>query len=352
MKDPGLPWAGELAGGGPENDKIRERLEEVMRIAYHAGRAEGTRDTSNSHLGYCERFCRISAVDVEKFGLVETGATSASIEQLNEEMDILTKFAEFVVAFPRRKKKELNTTPHAEQCIASVRSHYAAKHGRRPGLRAGSNGGSQLQLVLKGLKNMSPSKKGERLPILQHHLRADRRHLDISNNGLHRVCWALWLTQWQGVLRSSDVISRLKWTGRTWIPSKEIHRGRLAVGDASDARGEIIGPRLPLTLKPNKTDQGGEKQTVTFIVLDTSNDALSTAHAIREMLHHDIEAIKTPEETALFRDPTTGMELTYETSVKLLKGESIASRISAPGEPTPFASEGQQRTPIFRKGDS
>lgn len=89
-----------------------------MRIVYHAGKAECNRDTSISHLRYWERFSRISGVDMEKFGLLETGTISASIEQLNEEMGILATFAEFVVAFPRRKKKELNTASYAEQCIA------------------------------------------------------------------------------------------------------------------------------------------------------------------------------------------------------------------------------------------
>lgn len=74
----------------------------------------------------------------------------------------------------------------------------------------------------------------------------------------HRVLWALWLTQWQGVLRAGDLIRVRGEEGRAWLPERDTHRARVAVTVARNALGQAIGAGLKLTLKPTKTDRAGE----------------------------------------------------------------------------------------------
>lgn len=67
--------------------------------------------------------------------------------------------------------------------------------------------------------------------------------MDLKDNRLHKAFWALWLTQWQGVLRSSDLIKKQRDARRPWIADRETHRGRLAVDTARDLHGRVIGPK-------------------------------------------------------------------------------------------------------------
>lgn len=101
-----------------------------------------------------------------------------------------------MVFFPRTGRKngragKSNSVQYAEQVISSVKAHYGLETGHRPGLVEGGNGGGQLRRVIKGLRMMSPRLQGVRLPILQHHLRAVRRVLNLESSQLHRVLWDL-----------------------------------------------------------------------------------------------------------------------------------------------------------------
>lgn len=174
-----------------------------------------------------------------------------------------------------RKSGNHNSVSYAEQVIASVRSHYATLGGRRPSLYWDGTGGVRLKRVIKGLRKMCPTKKLVRKPILQHHLRAVRGKLDLKSNQMHRVIWALWLTQWQEVLRSSDLIKRDDDKNLPWLPDKETQRGRITADMGRDTEGRTTGAQLSLKLKPHKTNQTGEVMQVKTFIIDTNPEALS-----------------------------------------------------------------------------
>ena len=137
--------------------------------------------------------------------------------------------------------------------------------------------------------------------------------LDLQNNGYHKALWALWLTQWQGLLRSSDLIKKKREAQVPWDPRIETHRGRLSMEVAKDLQNRILGPRIKLLLKPNKTDQAGTENTVKTFIVDAKPGSLSAGQAIREMIKAD-PLDNGLENTPLFRNPGTDKEITYDES--------------------------------------
>ncbi len=119
-------------------------------------------------------------------------------------------------------------------CACSLRGNV----GRRLERCAPGFASCQLRLVLRGRRILSPSRRAPRLPVLQHHLRAVRMHLNLCGDAGHRALWALCLTQWQGVMRCGDPVRRKRDGRRALNPNLDRHRGRLTV----DIRRDVGGP--------------------------------------------------------------------------------------------------------------
>lgn len=159
-----------------DREAMMIRLQELTQEARERGRAPGTKIVGRTHVQYWEEYCKVVGICGESFrSLVASGyGGQVSVEQVNSEQEIFAAFATYVVYYPRRKGHVLNSAAYVEQCVSSVRVHYAEMTGRRPGLRETSVGSPIFARMLKGLHKLSPSKNATSEPVMQHHLRSVR----------------------------------------------------------------------------------------------------------------------------------------------------------------------------------
>lgn len=137
--------------------------------------------------------------------------------------------------------------------------------------------------------------------------------MEHEGNQVHRVFWALWLCQWQGVLRSGDIIRDAKDKRRGWEPERDTHRGRLSVDIGRDVVGRVLCARIKLSLKPTKNDQAGESGLTIKFIVDRQDGALSAGTSLYAMLKGG--PVSGPVSSILlFRHPGTSREVTYDES--------------------------------------
>lgn len=288
----------------------------------------GTLATYASADAYFLEFCTVLEICFVTFGALESKGGLPP----EEEDEVFELFVIYVVHYPRVANKTLNTADYATNTLSGVRHCCRARHnGRRPGTRADDQYG--INSVLRALRKVAPSGvRPPRLPIFQIHLHAIRRILDLRGNGRHRVLWALWLTLWQTVCRCGDLLRRKYRSSTPWDPRWDCHRGRFALEPvpASERGRHNIAFRAIVRLPPGKTDPSGERKLTKTVLVDTHPDALNCGVAIADMLEKDpLRPGETDEGTPLFRDPTTGAEITYSAAKRELK-----SLLHAAGYPT------------------
>lgn len=260
-------------------------------------------------------FCGVAGIDSEECFAYDESLVNTKV--VAAEADLLCAFMAYVVAFPR-SKKPTNTGRYARQVLSSVLSYYEDRLGRKQGANAEGNPVKRIRCVAKGLRVIAPASLTEKKPVLQYHLRAIKEQMNLSKNGFHRVCWSAWLMQWQGVLRSGDLIRSKGGSRRSWAAHLDTHRDLLEVGVARGLDGRPVGAGFKLRLKPTKTDRSGEKKLSRTFVLDERAGSLSAAVAIRDMLIGDPH-IGDGSVVPLLRDPTHGGELKYEDSLACFK---------------------------------
>lgn len=289
---------------GRLHELVPEHLNMLSAECRAAGVALSSAVKRKSELLFFREFCATLALDFDSFG-------AAGVMTLSDEEHVLSLFAVFVVHYPRQTKKVksggLNTAKYAEDCLSAVRAYCYARHGRIPGPEARS--ARQLSLVLKGLHKRAPSgRRALRSPILQVHLRAIRKLLNLEDSPLDRMIWAFFLTCWQGACRCGDLLRGKRYAGsQAWCPQFDTHRGRLAFSHVDGTSGVL---RATLRLKPGKTDPTGEKGFEKTFLVDESPDSLSAGAALLDMLIRDgVAGDRTL--VPLFLDPRTGRELTY-----------------------------------------
>lgn len=290
---------------------IRSTLKQALDVSY----APATKAVQKTHLAYWYDFCKVAQMSPHT--CFSANIFAADTAALAAEANILSAFLAFIVIHPRGKKAH-NTAAYALQILSTVRAFFADAISRRPGIALNGASAGNLKAVVTGLRRVSPSPVLRRKPILQFHLRAIRARLQLRTNHLHRVAWALWLTQWQGCLRAGDLLRGKKGGAFAWCPAKDTHRGRVSVGIAHDTGGRVIGAGLTLRLKPTKTDMAGESGAVRTFVLDEDPHALSAAAAIKMMLAND-PTDGDKEHVPLLRDTDTGGELAYAKAATLFK---------------------------------
>lgn len=86
----------------------------------------------------------------------------------------------------------------------------------------------------------------------------------------------------------------------------------LFVDSKRHLQGSTMGPRWQLHLKPNKTNQSGEENTVKSFIIGRDPNKLSEGQAIPEMLKGDPEDDERIETRTLFCNPATGQKTTHE----------------------------------------
>lgn len=238
---------------------MTRQLEEITSKALEEGVAKGTRKVISTHLGTWGRFCKAVGVDTATIGAVER--EREEVTQPDWKRSRYSGHVRGIHCLLSGKEKEMQ---RAKFSRVRRTDHYLgtiplrSEEGQKTRLISRRNRRVRLKRVIKGLRKMCPTKRLVRKPILQHHLRSVKQALDLAGNQTHRVAWALWITQWQGVLWSSDLIKRDADKGEPWVPTRETHRGRVTVDVGRDSDGRKTGGRLTLRLKPNKMNQAGE----------------------------------------------------------------------------------------------
>jgi len=266
-----------------------------------------------SSINKWKRFCNVVELDEEKFGSVLSNNPAEMQELITIEGEILSAFAAYSFSETTKAGRETVLKNTVDRDLNNVKEHLFSKWGRMPGHQQNGKMTMQLTMMLRGIERMQRPPEDPRLPILQQHLRAVKSKLDLKNSKAHRVLWALWLTQWQGSLRSSDLIRPENDVNRTWKPMWDSHRGRIRVEMLHNARGKQLGIALVLTLKPLKNDRHNTRIKKKEFLIDQRADALSAGTAIYEMIKVD-EVTGDPRKVPLFRNPATGKEITYEQS--------------------------------------
>jgi hypothetical protein len=302
----GRAAAARVSAASCTRESFASSLYAVLRGVADDSLASSTRRVYSSHVAFFHEFMTILGLDISSFGLpVAQGGFT-----LDEEETILSLFAVHVWRSPRRRGRgrEHNGGRHCQACVAAVRDWTSVEHHREVAPLASS---PFLRKTLRGLRRRAPGgHRAPRPPILRQHLAAIRDLLDLAGNQRHRTFFAFILTAWQGVKRSGDLIEPKASQGTPWSPARCLHRGRLRVVRARDASGAVIGKTLVITNKPSKVNPTGEKRDESYYPVDRDPRALSAAVAIEQMLLGD-PCPEAPESVPLFRDPSTGCELTY-----------------------------------------
>lgn len=151
-------------------------------------------------------------------------------------------------------------------------------------------------------------------PILSEHLRALRRVMDMTK-AKDLAMWALWVVQWQGMMRASDVLNTATDAKRRWNPLRDSHLGRLSWEHVDAISNAGYGTWLRWRLKPSKTDQAGENRHEKTFLVDESVGGLSAGKAIKDMLSRRTTPARKPlESLPIFSYAEDGSEVKIEDS--------------------------------------
>lgn len=180
-------------------------LDQSIELAEDISSAIGTKIQKESHWKYWLNFMSLIKEDPKSFGAPRVNNRTPGMIRQTTEMNTLKQFFAHIVFRPRRKNKSHNTAAYVRKVKASVRDEYERQHGRRVGPPTAELN-LELHKLEKGLSKVAPSQDKPRLPVLQYHMRAARRTLDLDNSPLDRVLWALWCTQFYRVLRAGELI--------------------------------------------------------------------------------------------------------------------------------------------------
>lgn len=131
--------------------------------------------------------------------------------------------------YPRDRGKRYKTVDYSEQVVSSVRMSYCMRQGEAPAVLDGGIGSKILRRVLKGHLNLTPSTNRKNMPILQRYLRLLKRDLNLEGCNVYRTCWALCLTQFEGVMCSEDHVRRNLEQRRDCNPHRDTHSGQISV---------------------------------------------------------------------------------------------------------------------------
>lgn len=92
-----------------------------------------------------------------------------------------------------------------ERAVAAIRGYYHNLNGRFSVKDALVDFANYIKCILKGLGKLYPSAQHRRLPLLANYMRSIRA---IMNLGLYSeaALWVVWLSQWNAVMRGSDIM--------------------------------------------------------------------------------------------------------------------------------------------------
>jgi hypothetical protein len=273
-------------------------------------------------------FCHHVGLDQDAFGTIPASQPGPTAIQLADENDILCLFAIFVVFYPMRVGQEMNRAKTAENYLGAVRVQYEPRLGRRPGApMPGVNSyASSVKRVFRALHKRAPSERNNSFPLLQHHLRALKRRLNLEGSAHDRCFWHVVLSAWQGVLRLGDLIQGKRERGQPWVPAKQTTLSRFRREESIHSPSKKC---YVLKLKPTKTDQAEEEGWESYFPIDYSDDALS-AGAVFEQRFRAGDFDGADGDFPVFYTPKTGREITYDQCRACLISEAPHCGIPVP----------------------
>lgn len=175
-----------------------------------------------------------------------------------EELRILAGFASYVILHPRRKGQKSNSVSHAERAIAAVGGYYRSIDGMIAGKDALVDFGDYIKGILKGLGKLYPTIPQRSVPLLVDDMRAIRAVMNLGSYSEAEI-WALWISQWQGFMRGSDIFRLTDQRERKWDPDSDMHLDRITWEKVEPEKNHGCTLKMRWTLKPTKTDQAGTK---------------------------------------------------------------------------------------------
>lgn len=256
-------------------DNRNVTFESLMTTVEHAeclGRSDNTVRSQGSHLSYWVAYLRDSDTTDTSFNTTYFRDTRDETDVRRREHETLCDFACYIVCKPRQRNKTKNRAEYAKVVVGTVRTFYLRKTGRWPGIGEDRANSTALKLMFKGLEKFAPTLIKHRLPVMQHHLRAIKPLLDLENSHIDRSLWALWLCQWQGVMRSADLLqTKEERENRGLDPDLDTHRGRLrkqVIRDGGICHGMST---YVMKLKPIKTTKPVDgKQKSSWLLMKTT----------------------------------------------------------------------------------
>lgn len=204
--------------------------------------------------------------------------------------------ASYVVLHPRRKGKTHNSVSHAEIAVAAVQGYYHGIHERVHSKDPLIDFGDYIKGILKGLGKLYSTVPQRRLPLLAD---AINTVINLGSYTLAALC-TLWLAQWQGVMRGSDILKHTDRRARKWNPDQYTHLGTVPSEEVSPGANYGCSVEMRWRLKPMNTDQTGAQGFEKTFLLDISPDSLSAAQGIRHILALRCEVNTKREESQLF----------------------------------------------------
>jgi len=184
-----------------EAAKIRDTMQTLIDASATTYRVK-RRDTA---IRKWNRFAEIIDIDPKTYGNADRIRSARMPRLITGEAEILSAFAAYCFRGAGKNIKGWIRKDTVIEDIRFVRAHYAEQNARTPGLFPDGRQPEQLNRIIDGMDRLQPRKKQDRLPVMQQHLHKIKKVMDL-NDGRHRALWALWLCQWQGLLRSGDLI--------------------------------------------------------------------------------------------------------------------------------------------------
>lgn len=145
-------------------------------------------------------------------------------------------------------------------------------------------------------------------PLLVDDMREIKAFINLGRYA-EAAIWALWFSQWQGVLTGSYILKPTQQKARKWNPERDKNLDRISWEEVRPEVKHGCSIKLRWKLQTTKIDQVGTQGLEKIFMLDLKSDSLSTEQAIQQMVHLHQEVSAERNESPLFLDAQTGKEI-------------------------------------------
>lgn len=236
------------------NDRMSTTIA-LIRPALDVFLTKGTKRQKSSMLQYCSMYYAAFHIGIESFGTEPTATSEEVQETIRKKCMAITGFARFLVMYPRKAKLAHNSTANPERVVGKVRGYYEHMNGRAPGAGRGIDSTRTPREVSMGLRKLYSSASLSRIALLAEDMWEIRSVMRMDN--LRDLNFWELSSQWQGVMRSREILRPTDDKAWRWDPSRDTHVGRIIWEDVSPGTG-TARRKMIWRLKTSKKDQGGE----------------------------------------------------------------------------------------------